>query len=75
MEKFFMALMKMVGLVMLSGLILLILWGLTKLTIFLVTVFLIVAGFALALIVAVALIVALVEMIKKIYSQKDTKKT
>jgi hypothetical protein len=74
MEKFFMALMKMVGLVILAGIVLLVLLGVVKLSIFLFTVALIVTGFALALIIIIALIVALVEMIRKIWFQKETDK-
>jgi hypothetical protein len=75
MGKVFKLLAQMVGFVILAGVILFILYGLVKLTIFLAMVASIVIGLALAFIIAVALIMGLVEMIKKIYSQKDTKKT
>jgi hypothetical protein len=74
MEKILIGLWKMIGIVILTGLLLLALWGVVKLFIFLITIFSIVIGFALALIIAVGLIVVLFQTIKELLCGKDTDK-
>jgi hypothetical protein len=74
MEKIFKLIAQMVGMVILAGLLLLVLWGIVKLFIFLITIFSIVIGFALALIIAVGLIVVLFQTIKELLCGKDTDK-
>jgi hypothetical protein len=65
---------QLIGMVILAGLLLLVLWGIVKLFIFLITIFSIVMGFALALIIAVGLIVVLFQTIKEILCGKDKDK-
>jgi hypothetical protein len=65
---------QLIGMVILAGLLLLVLWGIIKLFIFLITIFSIVMGFALALIIAVGLIVVLFQTIKELLCGKDTGK-
>jgi hypothetical protein len=74
MEKIFKLIAQMVGMVILAGLLLLALWGIIKLFIFLITIFSIVIGVALALIIAVGLIVVLFQTIKEILYGKDKNK-
>lgn len=67
---------QMVGIVILAGLALLVLWVVVKLFIILITASSIVIGFALALIIVVGLAVVLFEIIRDVIfgKDKDTKK-
>jgi hypothetical protein len=65
---------EVIGFVFIAGLLLLVLWGVVKLFIFLITIFSIAIGFVLAIIIAVGLIVLLYQTIKEILCGKDTDK-
>jgi hypothetical protein len=65
---------QLVGVVILAGLILLVLWGAVKLFIFLITVCLIIVAVALALVIGGSLVVALFEIIKETLWNKDKDK-
>jgi hypothetical protein len=65
---------QLVGVVILAGLILLVLWGAVKLFIFLITICLIIICVALALVIGGSLVVALFEIIKETLCNKDKDK-
>jgi hypothetical protein len=72
----FKLLAQVIGAVILTGLILLVLWGAVKLVIFLITIVLAVIGVALALVIAGGMVIALFEIIKEaVWKKEKDKKT